>query len=67
MDYMKDGEFVSESVIDDLFYDEYGSYIMENADSSEVAICNGDSLLMYMEQGYLWNEFLESVGIVEVE
>jgi hypothetical protein len=65
--YMKNGKVVPDSIVDDLFYEEYGSYIMENSDPSEVVICNGDSLLEYMEKGYLWDEFLESVGIVEVD
>lgn len=67
MAYMKNNKIVPDGIVDDLFYDEYGSFIMENADSSEVVIANGDSLLMYMEQGYLWTEFLDSIGIVEVD
>ena len=49
--------------LDDLWYDGYGDYIMDHADTDYAVICNGDTLLMYMEQGYLWEEFLASRGL----
>ena len=51
--------------LDDLWYDGYGEYIMDNADTDYCVICNGDTLLTYMEQGYLWAEFLASKGLTE--
>ena len=51
--------------LDDLYFDGYGEYIMENADPDYCVICNGDMLLHYMEQNYLWDEFLASKGLVE--
>lgn len=46
--------------LDDLKYsDEYAQYIMNNC-SGERVICNGDTLLEAMEQGYLFDEFLRS-------
>ena len=41
---------------DDL-YDKYMEYIMENADPSEVTICNGDMLIEAAERGYLFEDF----------
>jgi hypothetical protein len=43
-------------VHDDL-YDKYIEYIMENADPSEVTICNGDTLIEAAEHGYLFEDF----------
>ncbi len=43
-------------VHDDL-HDKYMEYIMENADPSEVTICNGDTLIEAVERGYLFEEF----------
>jgi hypothetical protein len=43
-------------VHDDL-YDKYMEYIMENADPSEVTICNGDTLIEAAERGYLFEDF----------
>lgn len=34
-------------------------YIMENADPSERIICNGDTLLVAQEDGYLYEDFRE--------
>lgn len=49
-------------VLDDLQYsDMYAEYIMENS-KGDRAICNGDMLIEAMEEGYLWEEFLESIG-----
>lgn len=43
--------------IHDDLYDKYMEYIMENADPSEVTICNGDTLIEAAECGYLFEEF----------
>lgn len=46
------------TLCDDLQYsDEYAQFIMNNYDGSRV-ICNGDTLLVAMEDGYLFDEFL---------
>ena len=45
---------------DDNMFDQYQSYIMDNADPSEVTICNGDTLLEAAESGYLLEEFKSS-------
>ena len=51
--------YFSESDLDDLMYsDEYSSYIMEHAGGDRL-ICNGDTLTQAMEDGYLWDEFIE--------
>lgn len=48
--------------LEDLSYSsEYAEYIMNNGDNSERNIHNGDSLLLAMEDGYLFDEFLESL------
>lgn len=41
-----------------MFSPEYADYIAEHAAGDRV-ICNGDTLLEAMEEGYLWNEFVE--------
>ena len=41
-------------------FDDYQSYIMDNADLSEVNICSGNSLLEAAESGYLLEEFKSS-------
>ena len=47
---------------DDLMYsEEYAAFIMEMSKGDRV-ICNGDSLLEAMEAGYLFEEFLETLG-----
>ena len=49
--------------LDDLQYsEEYAEYIMNNCHGERV-ICNGDTLTQAMEDGYLWEAFLESKGI----
>ena len=35
--------------------------------NTDLPICNGHMLTEAMEKGYYWNEFLASVGIVEIE
>lgn len=39
----------------------YANYIMENGDPTERCICNGDTLITAMEDGYLLNEFKHEV------
>jgi hypothetical protein len=39
---------------------EYADYIMAKGDPTEKLICNGDSLIGAMEEGYLLDDFLES-------
>lgn len=41
---------------------EYGEYIMNNCHGERV-IGNGDALIEAMEKQYLWEEFLESIGV----
>lgn len=56
-------EKISESFADDLqFSDEYAEFIMQNGSSDRV-ICNGDTLLIAQEEGYLFPEFLETLGL----
>lgn len=52
-------KFFSESDLDDLMYsEEYAEYIMEHAGGDRL-ICNGDTLTVAMEEGYLWDDFIE--------
>jgi hypothetical protein len=47
--------------LDNLAYsDEYAEFIMANPRGR--VICNGDSLLNAMEEGYLFEEFVASIG-----
>lgn len=58
-------KYLTPSEIDDLMYSgAYTEYIMENAGGSRV-ICNGDTLLQAQEDGYLFDDFLDSIGVVE--
>lgn len=41
--------------------DQYAEYIMNNCHGERI-ICNGDTLIVAMEQGYLADAFLESIG-----
>lgn len=43
---------------------EYSEFIMRNCCGDRV-ICNGDQLLLAMEDGYLWSEFCASIGAPE--
>lgn len=53
---------MSTSIIDDLTYSqEYADFIIENSKGDRV-ICNGDLLLDAMEDGYLFDDFLKTVG-----
>ena len=52
-------KFFSESDLDDLMYsEEYAEYIMEHA-AGDRLICNGDTLTIAMEDGYLFDDFIE--------
>ena len=42
--------------------DEYAEYIMEHS-AGDRLICNGDSLIRAMEDGYLFDDFLDSMGL----
>ena len=49
---------------DDLMYSsDYAEFIMEHSKGDRV-ICNGHLLLDAMEDGYLFDEFLESQSVV---
>ena len=50
-------------MLEDLWYDGYGEYLMNKTD---LCIGNGEMLLAAMEKYLRWNEFLLSIGIVEV-
>ena len=52
-------EEMMENDVNDIF-NQYQEYIMDNADSSEVIICNGDTLLQAAEDEYLLEEFKQS-------
>ena len=41
-------------------FGQYQEYIMDNGDSSEVNICNGDTLLQAAENEYLLEEFKQA-------
>jgi hypothetical protein len=43
---------------------EYAEYIMEHAAGDRI-ICNGDTLVIAMEDGYLFDDFLDSIGVVQ--
>lgn len=48
--------------LDDLSYSaQYADYIMAHSAGDRV-ICNSDTLLEAMEDGYLFDEFLVSIG-----
>ena len=54
------------SELDELAYSsEYAEYIMDNCHGDRV-ICNGDTLIQAQEDYYLWEDFLESRGLVEL-
>jgi hypothetical protein len=62
---MKELKKATQKQLDDLWYDGYGEYIFNNADTDYCVISNGDTLLEQMERGYLWEEFLASKGLTE--
>ena len=62
---LKQKRIATSSELDELSYSsEYAEYIMDNCHGERV-ICNGDTLIQAQEDFYLWEEFLESVGLVE--
>jgi hypothetical protein len=62
---LKQKRIATGSELDELSYSsEYAEYIMDNCHGERV-ICNGDTLIQAQEDFYLWEEFLESVGLVE--
>lgn len=59
-------KFNREAFLDDLmFSQEYAEYIMEHGDFERYPICNGDTLLEAQEDGYLFQEFLGTIGLAE--
>ena len=52
----------TEARLEELMYsEEYGTYIMEHSKGDRV-ICSGDTLLAGMENGYLFDQFIESIS-----
>jgi hypothetical protein len=41
------------------FYDEYAEYVMTHCHGDRI-ICNGDTLISAMEDGYLYEDFKDS-------
>ena len=55
-------KILNDTELDELNYsEEYAEYIMNNCGGERI-ICNGDTLLQAQEDGYLFVEFLESLG-----
>jgi|TARA_R110002124_G_scaffold151397_2_gene318231 hypothetical protein len=50
--------------LSDTNFDNYQNFILDNADLSEVIICNGDTLLEAAENEYLLEEFMASPSYV---
>ena len=50
--------------MNDTNFDNYQNFILDNADLSEVTICNGDTLLEAAENSYLLEEFMASPSYV---
>jgi hypothetical protein len=44
--------------------DGYVNYIMEHSAGDRI-ICNGDMLIGAMEDNYLWEDYLDSLGLTE--
>ena len=42
----------------------YVNYIMEHSAGDRI-ICNGDMLIGAMEDNYLWEDYLDSLGLTE--
>ena len=63
---IKQKRIATSSELDELAYSsEYAEYIMDNAVGHRI-ICNGDTLIQAQEDFFLWEEFLESRGLVEL-
>ena len=43
------------------FDEQYAEYIMDHAGGDRI-ICNGNLLIIAQEEGYLWEDFLDSIG-----
>lgn len=62
----KQTRIATSSELDELAYSsEYAEYIMDNAVGQRI-ICNGDTLIRAQEDFFLWEEFLDSLGLVEL-
>jgi hypothetical protein len=48
------------------YCDAYADYIMDQGYMGEIAIYNGDSLVKAMEMGYLFKDFLFSIGCADL-
>lgn len=46
--------------------EEYADYIMDHCGGDRI-ICNGHTLLLAMESGYLFDQFCESKGITIID
>ena len=63
---IKQNRIATSSELDSLWYDsEYAEYIMDNCHGERI-ICNGDTLIQAQEDFFLWEEFLDSRGLVEL-
>ena len=63
---IKQKRIATSSELDELAYSsEYAEFIMDNA-AGERIICNGDTLIRAQEDFFLWENFLESRGLVEL-
>jgi hypothetical protein len=47
--------------IEDSDIEPYSQYIMDNC-AGDRLICNGDMLVGAIEDGYLWEDYLDSIG-----
>jgi hypothetical protein len=58
-------KIITPKQLDQLSYsEEYAEYIMQHCVGDRI-ICNGDTLTVAMEQQYLFDEFLESLGFLQ--
>jgi hypothetical protein len=48
------------------YCDAYADFIMDQGYMGEIAIYNGDSLVKAMEMGYLFKDFLFSIGCADL-
>lgn len=56
---------ITQNEAEDLSYsEEYAEYVMEHSAGDRI-IGNGDALLAAMEDCYLWDDFLDSMGLTE--
>jgi hypothetical protein len=63
---IKQKRIATSAELDELAYSsEYAEYIMDNAAGQRI-ICNGDTLIQAQEDFFLWEEFLDSRGLVEL-